>query len=234
MIRINGTYPTDSIREAGLSTTDDSLFIVSLVHALRCTLTVNLKDVLLRQGNVLIFSERRKLLQTKRRTSWGRKPFSIFTAIQNLQKSSTTEQENQYNARTTLMTLGNPKMLRGGSWTSSKAHFLLETYRHHQLEPKTQQNQLLFLPVWTDPPALTYFKQQGEKIHLLCRTRQLYQRPYQTAAHSSHVPASSKLPVWDKAVQMPIQTQKIRTLKALVSTTGMPAGTLSPAIWRSR
>lgn len=154
MIRINGTYPTDSITEAGLSTTDDSLFIVPLVHALRSALTVNLKDTLLRQGNVLIFSERRKLLQTKRRTSWGRKP-SIFTAIQNLQKSSTTEQENRYNARTTLLTLGNPEMLQGGSWTSSKAHFLLETYRHHQLEPKTQQNQLLFLPISAELPALT-------------------------------------------------------------------------------
>lgn len=43
MIRINGTYPTDSIIEAGLSATDDSLFIVSLVHASEYTLTVNLK-----------------------------------------------------------------------------------------------------------------------------------------------------------------------------------------------
>lgn len=58
MIRINGTYPTDSIIEPGLSTTDDSLFIVSLVHASQYTLTVNLKDMLFRQGNVLIFSER--------------------------------------------------------------------------------------------------------------------------------------------------------------------------------
>lgn len=55
MIRINGTYPTDSIIEAGLSATDDSLFIVSLVRASRYTLTVNLKEMLLRQGNALIF-----------------------------------------------------------------------------------------------------------------------------------------------------------------------------------
>lgn len=80
MIRINGTYPTDSIIEAGLSATDDSLFIVSLVHASRYTLTVNLKDMLFRQGNVLIFSEREKLLQTKKRTSRGIKS-SISTPV---------------------------------------------------------------------------------------------------------------------------------------------------------
>lgn len=70
MIRINGTYPTDSIIEAGLCATDDSLFIVSLVHASWYTLTVNLREMLLRQGNVLIFSERAKPLQKKEHI-WG-------------------------------------------------------------------------------------------------------------------------------------------------------------------
>lgn len=92
MIRINGTYPTDSIIEAGLSTTDDSLFIVSLVHALQYTLTVNLKDMLFRQGNVLIFSEREKL-QTKKRTSWGIKS-PISTAIQNLHRAQLQQNKN--------------------------------------------------------------------------------------------------------------------------------------------
>lgn len=78
MIRINGTYPTDSIIEAGLSATDDSLFIVSLVHASRYTLTVNLKEMLFRQGNVLIFSERAKPLQ-KKNISGDKIIFCVYT-----------------------------------------------------------------------------------------------------------------------------------------------------------
>jgi len=93
MIRINGTYPTDSIIEAGLSATDDSLFIVSLVHASQYTLSVNLKDMLFRQGDVLIFSEREKLLQRKKRTSWGIK-ISISSAIQKLHRAQVQQNKN--------------------------------------------------------------------------------------------------------------------------------------------
>lgn len=94
MIRINGTYPSDSIAGAGLSATDDSLFIVSLVLP-HSVLSQSISKTLFRQGNVPAFSERQKLLQTKKRTSLGMN-FSTYSHSKPTQSSSITEDEDQF------------------------------------------------------------------------------------------------------------------------------------------
>lgn len=94
MIRINGTYPSDSITGAGLSATDDSLFIVSLVLP-HSVLSQSISKSLFRQGNVPAFSERQKLLQTKKRTSLGMN-FSTYSHSKPTQSSSITEDEDQF------------------------------------------------------------------------------------------------------------------------------------------
>lgn len=163
MIRINGTYPSDSITGAGLSATDDSLFIVSLV--LPPSVLSQSISKLFRQGNVPAFSQRQKLLRTKKRTSLGMN-FSAYSYSKPIQSSSTTEEENQCKKP------GQPfcdfgelcDAPRCKSSPEQDCNFLLGTFRPSQLEQKTQQTQLRFLPVWRAPAEPQLWQTSNSKV----------------------------------------------------------------------
>lgn len=197
MIRINGTYPSDSITGAGLAATDDSLFIVSLV--LPPSVLSQSISKLFRQGNVPAFSQRQKLLQTKKRTSSGMN-FSTYSYSKPIQSSSTTEEENQ------CIKPGQPFCDFGELYDAPRCkgspeqgcHFLLGIYRPPQLEPKTPTNPAPISPSvkgFSWPPALTDIKQQGKKMQLVFDDRHLHLRHFQTAAFGSLF----KLLAWGKA-----------------------------------
>lgn len=114
MIRINGTYPSDSIPGAGLSATDDSLFIVSLVLP-HSVLSQSISKTWFRQGNVPAFSKRQNLLQTKKRTSLGMN-FSTYGYSKPAQSSRVTEEEKQ------CIKTGQPFRLWGAPWCSMMLH----------------------------------------------------------------------------------------------------------------